>query len=101
MTREDSTSWHRDQRIQRIQIGHIVSTIGLTITLVGGIVQITSYINRNDARIAVIEQQILDQPRRDAKQDMDAAQSDALLRAELQRINDKLDRLIERGATRR
>ena len=64
---------------KEIQLGHLITTFTVAISCV-------VYINKIEQRVAVMESQIL------AQRD-----SATLLRSQLDKINDKLDRLIERG----
>lgn len=73
---EDDNKWHMKKEIQ---LGHLITTFTVAISCV-------VYINKIEQRVAVMEAQIISQ--RD---------SATLLRSQLDKINDKLDRLIERG----
>ena len=64
---------------REIQLGHLITTFTVAISCV-------VYINKIEQRVAVMEAQIISQ--RD---------SATLLRSHLDKINDKLDWLIERG----
>jgi hypothetical protein len=92
MTKQQDEAWHQDRRIQ---IGHIVSTLGLMLTMVATIVQLTAFIGRIDARVQVLEREATLQHDRDERQDKVAADALATLRAQLERIDAKLDRLVE------
>lgn len=72
----DDNKWHMKKEIQ---LGHLITTFTVAISCV-------VYINKIEQRVAVMEAQIISQ--RD---------SATLLRSQLDKINDKLDRLIERG----
>ena len=72
----DDNRWHMKKEIQ---LGHLITTFTVAISCV-------VYINKIEQRVAVMESQIL------AQRD-----SATLLRSQLDKINDKLDRLIERG----
>lgn len=72
----DDNRWHMKKEIQ---LGHLITTFTVAISCV-------VYINKIEQRVAVMEAQIISQ--RD---------SATLLRSQLDKINDKLDRLIERG----
>ena len=72
----DDNKWHMKKEIQ---LGHLITTFTVAISCV-------VYINKIEQRVAVMESQIL------AQRD-----SATLLRSQLDKINDKLDRLIERG----
>ena len=68
--------WHMKKEIQ---LGHLITTFTVAISCV-------VYINKIEQRVAVMESQMI------AQRD-----SATLLRNQLDKINDKLDRLIERG----
>ena len=74
---QDNDRWHLKKEIQ---LGHLITTFTVAIAAV-------LYINKIDQRVSVLEVQV-------------SAQRDAatLLRGQLDKINDKLDRLIERGS---
>ena len=72
----DDNKWHMKKEIQ---LGHLITTFTVAISCV-------VYINKIEQRVAVMEAQIISQ--RD---------SATLLRSQLDKINDKLDRLIERN----
>ena len=72
----DDNRWHMKKEIQ---LGHLITTFTVAISCV-------VYIDKIEQRVAVMESQIL------AQRD-----SATLLRSQLDKINDKLDRLIERG----
>lgn len=67
--------WHLKKEIQ---LGHLITTITVALSAV-------IYINKIEQRVAVIESQVIYQ-----KETAD------VLRNQLEKINDKLDRLIER-----
>lgn len=67
--------WHLKKEIQ---LGHLITTFTVAIAAV-------LYINKIEQRVSVIEVQITSQ-----------REASVLLRAQLEKINDKLDRLIER-----
>jgi len=69
--------WHLKKEIQ---LGHLITTLTVALSAV-------VYINKIEQRVAVIESQMVTQ-----------RESATLLRAQLEKINDKLDRLIERGS---
>lgn len=87
-----SRSWHSDRRIQ---IGHIVSTVGLMATMVVTIVNVASYVGKIDARVAVIEQQMVNQRERDERQDRDVLNAMHSIAARLDRLENKIDRIAE------
>lgn len=76
VAQSDDNKWHMKKEIQ---LGHLITTFTVAISCV-------VYINKIEQRVAVMESQIL------AQRD-----SATLLRSQLDKINDKLDRLIERG----
>ena len=78
MTQENSNldSWHFKKEIQ---LGHLITTFTVAIAAV-------LYINKIEQRLSVVEVQITAQH-----------EASVLLRAQLEKINDKLDRLIERS----
>ncbi len=75
MTEHEKEPWHMKREIQ---IGHLIATIGVGVSAV-------FYIAKIEQRVAVVETQM------DGQRD-----SANLLRLQLEKINDKLDRLIER-----
>lgn len=72
----DDNKWHMKKEIQ---LGHLITTFTVAISCV-------AYINKIEQRVAVMEAQMI------AQRD-----SAILLRSQLDKINDKLDRLIERS----
>ena len=68
--------WHLKKEIQ---LGHLLTTFTVAMSAV-------VYINKIEQRVAVIESQMVSQ-----------RESSAILRSQLEKINDKLDRLIERS----
>lgn len=72
----DDNKWHMKKEIQ---LGHLITTVTVAISCV-------VYINKIEQRVAVMEAQMISQ-----------RESAILLRSQLDKINDKLDRLIERG----
>ena len=68
--------WHLKKEIQ---LGHLLTTFTVAMSAV-------VYINKIEQRVAVIESQMVSQ-----------RESAAILRSQLEKINDKLDRLIERS----
>jgi hypothetical protein len=76
---------------REIQIGHVITTLTVAVAAV-------MYVGKQDQRIAVIEQQMLAQRDRDDRQDTAIAEKTIQLGRQLERIEVKLDRVIERGA---
>lgn len=81
-----SGGWHLKREIQ---VGHLLTTLTI-------IASVALYVTKMDQRLAIVESTLQHQQQRDAKQDESAAQSDALIRAQLSRMDEKLDRVIER-----
>ena len=73
---EPTDRWHLKKEIQ---LGHILTTVTVAVSCI-------IYVNKIEQRVAVIEAQVAAQH-----------ESAGLLRAQLDKINDKLDRLIERA----
>lgn len=69
------SGWHLKKEIQ---LGHLITTATVAISAM-------VYVNKIEQRVAVVETQVLYQK-----------ETAAVLRSQLDRINDKLDRLIER-----
>ena len=86
---DDITSrqpWHIKREIQ---LGHIVTTITVAVAAV-------VYIGKLEQRIALVEERLVAQRERDTQQDKVTSDALATMRAQLERIDVKLDRLIER-----
>ena len=79
--------WHLKKEIQ---LGHIITTI--TVALAA-----TVYVQKIEQRLAVVESQIATQRERDDRQDKLANDTYVLLRQHLERMDAKLDRLVEKG----
>lgn len=77
MNSQEPERWHMKKEIQ---LGHLITTFTVAISCV-------VYINKIEQRVAVMEIQMI------AQRD-----SAILLRNQLDKINDKLDRLIERAS---
>lgn len=78
--------WHIRKEIS---IGNIVTIVLVTIA------GVTAW-NKVDARIANLEDGVTRQAKTDAKQDQERKDASDRVYSELTRLNDKLDRLIER-----
>lgn len=65
---------------KEVQLGHLITTFTIAISAV-------VYINKIEERVSIVETQIVSQK-----------ENNILFRAQLEKINDKLDRLIERGS---
>ena len=72
---KETERWHLKKEIQ---LGHLITTFAVAISAV-------LYINKIEQRLSVVETQVLAQ-----------RESSALLRSQLERMDAKLDRLIER-----
>lgn len=82
-------AWH----IRReVQLGHILTTLAIAGAA-------TAYITKIDQRLALLEQQTIQQRDRDDTQDRVTLERTSLVRVQLDRLETKLDRLIERGGT--
>ncbi len=68
--------WHLKKEIQ---LGHLITTVTVAISAI-------VYVSKIEQRVAVVESQVNYQK-----------ETSIVLRTQLDRINDKLDRLIERG----
>lgn len=93
--RDDETSppgWHLDKKVP----------IGMIFAIIIQCVAFTMYMGRQDTRLTVLEQSRLDghvaQAERDQRQDDTNKASLDLLRQQLQNMDGKLDRIIERGS---
>ena len=77
MDNESDKNWHFKKEVQ---LGHLITTFTIAISAV-------IYINKIEERVSIVETQIVSQK-----------ENNILFRAQLEKINDKLDRLIERGS---
>jgi hypothetical protein len=82
---DEQERWHIRKEIQ---IGHLITTLVVAASVV-------TYVLKLEQRIALIEYQIAQQVVRDDRQDKAMADSDMHIREALDKINDKLDRVIE------
>ncbi len=80
MSEQTPDRWHLKKEIQ---LGHLITTFTVAISAV-------VYISKIEQRVAVIESQLITQ-----------RESSALLRSQLERMDQKLDRLIERDRNTR
>ena len=76
MADDEKDRWHLKKEIQ---LGHLITTATVAVAAI-------MYINKIDQRVTVVEVQVASQ-----------RESSVVLRAQLEKINDKLDRLIERA----
>lgn len=77
--------WHLKRDVQ---IGHIITTCTVLFSVIW-------YAGQLDKRIAMIEQTVSSQRERDERQDKLAAEALSMLRQQLDRLEVKLDRVIE------
>lgn len=77
--------WHIKREIQ---IGHLITTMSVAFSVIW-------YAGKLEQRIALVEQSIVVQRDRDASQDNQAALAYQMTRQQLDKIDAKLDRLIE------
>jgi hypothetical protein len=77
MYNESDKNWHFKKEVQ---LGHLITTFTIAISAV-------IYINKIEERVSIVETQIMAQK-----------ENNSLFRGQLEKINDKLDRLIERGS---
>lgn len=75
MAEQPVERWHLKKEIQ---LGHLITTFAVAVSAI-------LYINKIEQRLSVVETQLIGQ-----------RESAALLRAQLERMDAKLDRLIER-----
>lgn len=78
--------WHIKKEIQ---LGHLLTTLTIAVSVL-------AYVGKLEQRIALIEAQVATQRDRDDRQDRTTAESMSLLRAQLERMENKLDRVLER-----
>lgn len=82
---ENTPGWHLKKEIQ---LGHIITTLTVAVSAV-------VYVGKVEQRVAVLEDARAEQLRRDARQDETTTQALNALRTQLERIDGKLDRIIE------
>lgn len=91
-----SWDWHSSRKVQ---ITHILGTIAVVCTLIGYVAQTTSYINKLDTRLAIIEQQLsaqqLQQISRDDRQDRASAEAMNQIMMRIEKFDDKWTRMLE------
>lgn len=86
------SGWDRDRKIQ---VGHIVSTVALALTLAGTLVRVTMYTGAMETRLAVVEAHQTQQRERDAMQDKAATDGNGAIMVRFDRLEQKLDRVAE------
>lgn len=79
MSNQTSREWHLDKTVS---VTHLISTIAAVVT-------VSAFLMKQDTRISLLEQNAVAQQR-------DVADFKTVVRGDLQSINAKLDRLIER-----
>lgn len=82
----EEAGWHIKKEIQ---LGHLLTTLTIAVSVV-------LYVSKLEQRIALIEAQVSAQRDRDDRQDKTTAEAMSLLRAQLERMENKLDRVLER-----
>lgn len=86
--------WHLKKEIQ---LGHIITTVTVATSIM-------LFVSRIDSRVEMLEAQALSakqaQHERDDRQDKANAEMIGLLRNQLERMETKLDRLVERYGVR-
>lgn len=82
---EPREGWHLKREIQ---IGHIITTLTVAVSAM-------FYVSRLEQRIAIMEQVVQAQRERDAMQDARASESLSLIRNQLDKMDGKIDRLVE------
>lgn len=78
--------WHLKKEIQ---FGHIITTLTVAVAAL-------FYFTKIEQRIALVEQQIVQQHERDERQDKSVSEAMILLRQQLEKMDAKLDRALER-----
>lgn len=86
---QSAAGWHLKREIQ---LGHIITTISVAVSA-------AAFVVKMDQRLVVLETKhaalASAQADRDTRQDQQAHEALAMLRAQLARMDEKLDRLIE------
>ncbi len=81
----EPSGWHLKKEIQ---LGHLITTLTVMISAV-------LYVGKVEQRVAVLESAAAAQHERDERQDRASAEERQVIRSQLDKINDKLDRLVE------
>lgn len=84
--RRDTDGWHLKKEIQ---FGHIITTLTVATAAL-------FYFTKIEQRIALVEQQIITQHERDDRQDKATSEAFQLVRQQLEKMDAKLDRALER-----
>lgn len=82
---EDQNKWHLKREVQ---LGHIITTITVVVSVV-------IYTQKQEQRIALLENHVAVQRERDERQDKSQSEAITQVRSHLERMEAKLDRLIE------
>ena len=85
--RREHKHWHLEKSVS---ISHLISTILIIISVI-------TFASKMDTRVTVLEQIVTVQHTIDDKQDQERIRIADELKENLRNINNKLDRLIERG----
>lgn len=85
-------SWHLDKRVP------ISLIVALSVQLFGGAYYIGQLESRMDKRVSVLEAQLAAQHERDVRQDENVNATLSAIQQRFDRLDGKLDRLIEKGA---
>lgn len=89
---QQSRVWHKSDRVTVV---HIMGTVGVVAALIANIVVTTTYINKIESRVSVIEARDAIQRERDDRQDKLTAEAIGLLRSELQYLRQGIDQLLQ------
>jgi len=82
--------WHFKKEVQ---VTHILATLSVSVSVIW-------YAGKLEQRLALVEQAIVIQKERDATQDATSNEAIDQIRRQLDRMDSKLDRLIEARAAR-
>ena len=80
------TGWHLKKEIQ---FGHLIATVTVAASAM-------FYVAKMEQRIALVEQQIIQQHDRDDRQDKATSEAFTLVRQQLEKMDAKLDRALDR-----
>ena len=83
---DDRQEWHIDKSIS---VGHMVSTMALAGALAGFVFSTNTKVEVVSSRVEFVEQRV-------ARSETRQADDMAIIRASLRRLEDKLDRAVER-----
>jgi hypothetical protein len=78
--------WHLKREVQ---LSHIITTLAVAVS-------VAVYVQKIETRLALVELALIEQRERDKKQDQVAAEVAAAVHNKLEKMDNKLDRLIER-----